>query len=75
MSLGNRIVTARLKKGMSQWDLALKTGIHQTTLSRFENGSRRPGYSQIKKLAEVLDVSSDYILGMEVKKCSIEKKF
>lgn len=36
------LITERKKKGLSQRDLAYKTGLTQQVISSFESGSRRP---------------------------------
>ena len=49
----------REKKGLSQTELANRVGLKQTTISQYENGSRRPNLSMAKKLAEGLGMSLD----------------
>lgn len=49
----------RTNKGMSQAELADMVGLKQTTISQYENGSRKPPLSMAKKLSEVLNVSLD----------------
>lgn len=39
----------REKKGLSQTELANRVGLKQTTISQYENGSRRPNLSMAKK--------------------------
>ena len=48
---------------MSQGDLAKKVGIHANVLGRYERGEARPFVEMAVKLAEALDVSTDYLLG------------
>lgn len=47
----------REKKGLSQTELANRVGLKQTTISQYENGSRRPNLSMAKKMAEALGMS------------------
>lgn len=49
----------REKKGLSQTELANRVGLKQTTISQYENGSRRPNLSMAKKLADALGISLD----------------
>lgn len=49
----------RTNKGMSQAELGDMVGLKQTTISQYENGSRKPPLSMAKKLSEVLNVSLD----------------
>lgn len=54
-SLGNLIKKAREEKVISQRELARRTGIDNTEISRIEKGTRKkPGYKVLKKLAEEL---------------------
>lgn len=48
---------ARLLQGKTQRLLEQETGIHQTMLSLFENGFRRPNKEQKRILAKALDTS------------------
>ena len=45
---------ARFFKGLSQWDISLKTGIPQSKISLFERGYLLPREDEREKLAEVL---------------------
>ena len=49
----------REKKGLSQTELANRVGLKQSTISQYENGSRRPNLSMSKKLADALEMSLD----------------
>ena len=48
--------TARAMRQMTQWTLALKTGIHQSRLSLFENGYVTPKDDEKTKIAKALKV-------------------
>ena len=45
----------RIRRGMTQVELAQKVGISQNALSFYEVGSRAPRMDVLYKLAEVLD--------------------
>lgn len=51
----------RLNKGLSQAELGHQVGLKQTTISQYENGSRKPPLSTAKKLSDVLCVTLDDI--------------
>ncbi len=54
---GDILHTARQRKGYSLRDLAERTGIHYSRLSRIEHGTRpAPGLIEIRTLADSLDV-------------------
>jgi len=61
-----RLIAAREKRGMSQSELAEKTGFQASALSHFESGRRMPSFDSLKRLADALNVSTDYLLGRDV---------
>lgn len=63
MDFGDRIRQLRLEIGMSQEEFAAKLGISKQILSLYEMGRRSPKIAQVKKYAELLKVSVDYLLG------------
>ena len=59
MPENNIFITARLKKGYTQIELAKKTGISQATISRLENEEDdidKCIFKAVKKLCKVLDI-------------------
>ncbi|WP_338804605.1 helix-turn-helix transcriptional regulator [Xenorhabdus griffiniae] len=57
-----RLRELRRQKGLSQSELGKLAELHYTHIGRFERGTSRPGSDTLKRLADVLDVSSDYLL-------------
>lgn len=55
---------AREQRGLSQKDVAEKIGVAKSTYSLYESGNREPNVQTIKKIADVLDVSADELLGI-----------
>lgn len=53
----------RIKKGMTQEDVADLFNINRTTYGKWEKGLHTPDADTIIKLANFFDVSTDYILG------------
>lgn len=51
------ILDARIKKGLTQNDLAKKIGTKQSVISRLESGRANPSVAFLKKLAEALNSS------------------
>lgn len=49
----------REQKGLSQTELANRVGLKQTTISQYENGTRRPNLSIAKKVADALGMTLD----------------
>lgn len=61
-----RIRELRTQHDMTQLELADKIGVHKQTISQYERGVRSPDYGTLRKLCDVFDVSSDYLLGTEI---------
>jgi len=65
MSFGQRVRRRRERLGFTQEDLAQKTGIQQTLISRIERGANQnPHGDVLKRLALALHVSIDWLMGM-----------
>ena len=54
----------RLERGLTQADLAKFLYITQSTVGKYERGELQPSLETLVKLCKVLDVSSDYLLGL-----------
>ena len=52
----------REKKGISQKEMAERIGVAKSTYSMYESGSREPNLQTIRKIANVLDVSIEYLM-------------
>lgn len=69
MSNQSDIFAKRLKsareelRGLSQGELAKKTGLQPAAISHFETGARKASLNNLRKLAEALNVTIDYLLG------------
>ena len=70
--LGDNIKTFRKKKGFSQETLVSELFIVRQTVSKWEKGQSVPDAEMIEKLAEVLDVSVNDLLGKEIEKKETE---
>lgn len=57
---GLQLSSLRIKRGMTQSQLAEKIDISPKTISAYETHSRTPTISTVKKIAEALSVSPDY---------------
>jgi len=55
--VAHAIIEARVKKGMTQEDLAKAMNTKQSVISRVENARTTPSLSFLKRLALVLDAS------------------
>ena len=63
----------RTKRGISQSDLARLLGVARTTVSSYENGSRKPDNETLVLIANCFQVSTDYLLGIEANLGSISE--
>lgn len=72
MFIGNNIKRARELKGLTQDELAKRMGYKsRSTIARIENGDNDVSQSKLKKFAEILDVSIDFLLDDGNKKMQI----
>jgi transcriptional regulator with XRE-family HTH domain len=65
MTMGDRLRELRLKKNISQEEVARQVGITRSAYSHYEINNRQPVYETLKKLAVLFNVSLDYIIGGE----------
>lgn len=61
--LYERLRQARKEKNMSQEELAKAVGFSLSTERRWESGEREPRASVVSKIASILDVTTDYLMG------------
>lgn len=61
--IGDRIKELREESRMNQKEVADKLGIAYSTMSQYESGERTPSDDMKIKLANLFDVSLDYLLG------------
>ena len=61
--IGNTIRELRKEKKMSQSELGKFIGVSQTTVTAWETGRAEPSSTFISKLADLFNVSTDYLLG------------
>lgn len=60
----DRLQIYRVKRGYTQETFAAELGIEKKQVSRWETGSTVPGSDRLAEMAKVLDVSTDYLLGL-----------
>lgn len=63
MDFGSIVVELRKEQGISQTDLASQLGIHKNVLGRYERNEVLPSIEIARKIADILDVSLDYLTG------------
>ncbi len=60
--MGARIAALRQTAGMSQSELAKKLQVSPSTVGMYEQGRREPALNILVSMAEVFDVSLDYLI-------------
>ena len=63
MDFSNSLKIYRKRKGMNQAQLAASLGVGRTTLTKWETGENLPGIEVLDRLASILEVSADELLG------------
>ena len=62
MSLGNKLAEARKKQNLTQEQLAERLGVTRQAVSRWESDAAYPETDKIVRMAQLLEVSCDYLL-------------
>jgi len=58
-----RLRAARDLREINQGELAQRASLQPSAVSHFETGARKPSFDNLKKLADALNVTTDYLLG------------
>jgi transcriptional regulator with XRE-family HTH domain len=61
--LSHNLKKIRQDKGLSQLKLSKLSGVAQSSISEIESGKSNPNISTLRKLASVLEISLDELLG------------
>ena len=69
---GEKLKELRLKAGLTQKQLADKLWLSKATVSYYEQSLRYPSPEMLIKLSGVFHVSTDYLLGIEDKKQTLD---
>ena len=62
MSMGSKLAQARKKANLTQEQLAERLGVTRQAVSRWESDTAYPETDKIVRMAELLEVSCDYLL-------------
>ena len=66
MILADKIMEERKKNGWSQEELADKLSVSRQAVSKWESSQSVPDLQRVIQLAEIFNVSTDYLLKDEV---------
>lgn len=66
MDIKKKLKKLREKNGLTQQEVADRLNIGQVSYARYENGTRMPNTEMLARLAQLYNVTSDYLLGLTV---------
>ncbi len=62
---GKRLRAMRMKHGLTQQKISELLGIALRTYQHYEEGNRSPSLDCLVKIADILNISTDYLLGRD----------
>lgn len=62
-SLGYRLAKIQFELGIYQKEFAIKLGVTQSAISKYQRNERLPDYSLLENLVNVFNVNTEYIFG------------
>jgi len=65
INLANRLKELRTSKNLTQKVLAEKMNVSKGMISAYENSHRNPNHENLVKLADIFNVTIDYLLGID----------
>lgn len=72
MAFRKRLSELRKSKNWLQTEVAEKIGVARATYGAYEQGNRQPDFDILERLADLYEVSTDYLLGREVEEYSLD---
>lgn len=63
MTFGERLKELRKKRSLTQSQLGARLNVTKASISGYENDTRSPDRETLVKIAEIFNVSTDYLLG------------
>lgn len=63
--LANRLKELRKLSNLTQRQISLKLGVTERSYQRFESGENKPSLSNLIELANIFNVSLDFLVGRE----------
>lgn len=67
MTFGEKLRQARKNASMSQEELAVKMNVSRSAIAKWETDKGMPDVQNLKAIANVLNISIDYLLDEETK--------
>lgn len=63
-NLGRRYRRLRIERNLKQSELAEIVGVTHSTVAKWESGANSPRAKELRILARLFNVSSDYLIGL-----------
>ena len=63
MDFCQKLLLLRTERGVAQGAVAQSCGMTLRQYHRFERGEQKPGFDNLRRLADYFDVSIDYLVG------------
>lgn len=60
-----RLRSERMRAGLTQQKLSDALNVSLVTLQKYEQGTREPSFDCLVRIADILDTSTDYLLGRD----------
>lgn len=68
IEFGSRLKQLRMNHNMTQPMLAKRLQVTKSVISAYETGLRMPSYETLLMISKVFSVSTDYLLGNDIRK-------
>ena len=65
MAFNKKMQKLRIKRGLSQQDLANAIGVTRSSVANCESGNRRPSFENLIKIADYFNVTCDELIREE----------
>ncbi|WP_421038407.1 helix-turn-helix domain-containing protein [Streptococcus hyointestinalis] len=65
MIFAERLKEKRLEKGITQQEIADKLHVNRVTYTNWEKGNREPNFKTLIELANILETTTDDLLGIK----------
>lgn len=74
-SLANNLILLRKKYGLTQEDLAKRSGVSRRSIALYETKGINPPVNSLQKIAQVLNITIEQLAGFEKNTSEIESPF
>lgn len=61
--MGSNIASERIRKGLTQAELAVEVDVSEGTVKRWERGKSTPNGDALLRMSDLFHCSTDYLLG------------